>query len=108
MLQNGLNLTPGKDHGDIFRLLRTRDIAHVTEVFLKNMPEQKQQGVEGLVLRRGGNMTFHCEIGEIFLYVRRGKARRRFMMQEALILPRPQCVGLQCFSGVMPRLNLSR
>ena len=63
-------LPPGKNHGDISRLLRTGDVPVFAEILPKNMPEQEQQGIERLVLDRGGNMTFHCEIGEIFLYVR--------------------------------------
>ena len=37
----------------------------ITEIFLENMPVEKQQGIECQILRRRRYLAIHCEIGEI-------------------------------------------
>jgi len=61
----------GKNHGDILRFLRTGNVLVITEIFFQNMPEQKQQSVERLVLCGCGHLTFHRKIDEISLNIRR-------------------------------------
>jgi len=51
MFQDSVYFLSGKNHGDIFRLLRTGNVLVIAEIFFQNVPEQKQQSVERLVLR---------------------------------------------------------
>jgi hypothetical protein len=57
------------------------------------MPEQKQQGVKRLVLRRGSDMTLNSEIGEVCLDISRRQRLRWFILQETLKLARPVRIG---------------
>ena len=38
----------------------------IAEVLFEDMPKQKEQGIERLVLGRGRDMAFHGEEGEVF------------------------------------------
>jgi len=49
--QNRVDLLPRQDVGDIGRPLHARDVFLFAEIHLQNMPVQKQQGIERLVLR---------------------------------------------------------
>jgi len=62
VLGNRIYFRPGENHGNIFRFLCAGHIPLIAEVLLEDMPEKKQQGIEGLILGRGGNTAFHGKI----------------------------------------------
>lgn len=106
ILDDRVYFRSGQDHGDISRFFGARYIPLVAEILFKNMSEKKQQGVECLVLSRGGDTAFHGQKGEVFLYISRGKLAGMFIMQKALELAHPIRIGLKSLTGIMPRLDL--
>ena len=51
MFQDSVYFLSGKNHGDILRFLRTGNVLVLTEILFENMPIEKQNRIESLVLR---------------------------------------------------------
>lgn len=67
----------------------------VTEILAQDVPEQKQESVECLVLCRCRHLPFNGKILEECLYIVRGQGIWVFVPRETLEVPQPRRIGLK-------------
>lgn len=101
-------LGSGKNYWNISGFFRPGYVPLVAEIFFENMPKEKQQGIEGLVLGRGGDPAIHRQMSEIFFDISRGKIVDRLVSQIVLKLAYPIRIGFERFAGIMSDLDFSR
>jgi len=101
MLGDRVYFRPGKNHRDILRFFGAGHIPLVSEILFEDMPEKEEQGIEGLILSGGGDLTLHGQEGEVLFYIGRGKFAGLLVAQEALKLSPPIRIGLERFAGIV-------
>lgn len=78
------------------------------EILLENMPVKEKQRVASLVLGRGRNLAVHHQICKVVFNVRLSQFYGGLVVQIALKVSPPVRVGLECFSGIVAGVDLSR
>jgi hypothetical protein len=58
-----VDLVSGQDGGQAFRFLGAQGV-NGTQVLVQHLAVEEEQRAEGLVLGRGGNVFFHCQVGQ--------------------------------------------
>jgi hypothetical protein len=103
MIKDILDFSKGKHHRQVPPLFSPDRTQFLVYILVQDMAIEEDDGIQGLVLRRSGNLLVNRQVAQEVLEISSFKLMRPLFTNKAPEIPQPDEVGLFCAKGPVPK-----